>query len=136
MTTYRFGGKRNKGQAKAHSLLNPKQEVNRKRSQKQERRLASDLNMRTTPNSGATPWASQKGDLQSSEHVVEAKTTKADRFTITHDLLIKITQEARRTGRQPVVLITLETMPNPIPKDWALVPLDGVKSHLRCSTED
>lgn len=97
---------------------------NRSRSVRHEKRLEALLGADTTPNSGSRPFASQKGDLHGREgqFLWEAKLTKGDRFTITAPVLMKAYREACQIGRDVGLEITMEGLPEPLDKDWVLIP--------------
>jgi len=101
--------------------------VNRHRSQRQERRVAKEVRGTVTPNSGATPFGSKKGDVQTEGLLIEAKLTNKDRFTVTESLIRKVNREAYKAGKKPCMVVTLEALPNHVEKDWVLMPLSVLK---------
>lgn len=79
----------------------------RKKSQKQEKKVAKELNGRVTPASGALDCA--KGDVRSDYFLIECKTTSKDFYSLSLDTWDKISKEALRDGmRVPVMCIDLE----------------------------
>jgi hypothetical protein len=70
---------------------------------KAERKTAKRLNMRQTPASGA---AIAKGDMQTREFLVEAKSTTRASVVLQHDWLAKIADEAAVTGRTPALSLS------------------------------
>jgi hypothetical protein len=85
----------------------------------QERRLADDLGARLTPNSGATTRA--KGDAVDARFRYEMKTTTKKQVPVDVKVLRKIWDEAVATGHLPVVVVTMDGMEPPVPKDWILI---------------
>jgi hypothetical protein len=72
---------------------------NVRRSQKQEKRIAKEMQGRTRPASGALPTA--KGDVVSETYdiLVEAKLTEKLGYRITRQTIRKIRNEALRAGK-------------------------------------
>lgn len=93
---------------------------NRKRSQRQERRLAEKVGGKVTPASGAL-WH-QKGDVRSEHFLIEAKTTRNKQYTLKYEDLQKISHEAAISGKTPVFAITFEG----VSKDFAVIPFDFI----------
>ena len=78
----------------------------KKKSQKQEKSVAKDLNARTVVASGAL-WGS-KGDVRHDNLLVECKTTDKSFYSLTMQVWEKIEKEAIRDGlRLPVMCIDL-----------------------------
>lgn len=76
----------------------------RKRSQRQEKRVAKEIGGKVTPASGAL-WGS-KGDARASEFLVECKTTLTDKYILKAKTWLKIKEEALKDGlRTPVMCI-------------------------------
>lgn len=77
---------------------------NRFYSKKQENKIASELGLRRTPNSGATLFA--KGDVAGDNILIEAKTVTTPRKTITFhkEWLTKNYEEAFSRGKDLSVL--------------------------------
>lgn len=88
-------------------------------SQKQETRLAEDLGARLTPNSGATTRA--KGDAVDKRFRYEMKITTKKQFPVDIKVLSKIWDEAAATGHLPAVVVTMDSMEVPVPKDWVVI---------------
>lgn len=80
--------------------------TSKRRSQKQEKSVAKDMNARVTPASGAK-WG-QKGDVRSEDFLIECKTTNKDYYSITTKVWEKIRLEATQDhGRIPLLVIDL-----------------------------
>ena len=94
--------------------------TNRERSQLQEKKMAKALGGRVQPASGALPY--YKGDIKADRYLIEAKTTTKKSYTLTRALLGKIDSEAENIRKTPVLALSFESMPAPIPKDWVLIP--------------
>ena len=87
-----------------------------------ENRLQSVLRSKATPNSGALPNISFKGDLQDDLFVWQAKLTDKSRFTITSDVLVELQRQASLNSKWPGVALTLEGLPDHMQKDWVTLP--------------
>lgn len=76
----------------------------RKFSKAQEKRVASVINGKVQPNSGATPYA--KGDVKSQDTLFECKTcvTPKQSFSIKKDWLLKNKREAMQMGKRYSIL--------------------------------
>ena len=77
-----------------------------KQSQKHEKRLAKKIGGKTMAASGAF-W-SHKGDVRSSDLLIEHKWTGKKQCTVKSDVLKKIMREAILDGRMPVLGIHLD----------------------------
>ena len=77
-----------------------------KQSQKHEKRLAKKIGGKTNAASGAF-W-SHKGDVRSSDLLIEHKYTGKKQTTIKSEVLKKIMREAILDGRTPVLGIHLD----------------------------
>lgn len=109
---------------------------NKSRSVVHEDRLQGVLRSKATPNSGALPNISFKGDLQDELFVWQAKLTDKDRFTITSDVLVELKRQASLNSKWPGVALTLEGLPKHMENDWVMLPasvfaelLDNYKTH-------
>jgi len=98
--------------------------TSRDRATEQERRVAKRLGGKTQPNSGGTLFSHQKGDVQTDEIVWELKGTIGHRIVVDEKMIHKACLDARRVGKEPGLQFTIEKMPDHLPKDWVLVPLD------------
>lgn len=79
----------------------------KKRSQRQEKSVAKDLNARVTVASGAL-WG-MKGDVRNEKFLIECKTTEKDFYTISTKVWEKIEEEALKDRmRTPLLIIDLE----------------------------
>jgi hypothetical protein len=95
---------------------------NKSRSVRHEHRLQWTLRSKTTPNSGALPDISKKGDLQDGLFVWQAKLTQQNRFTITSDVLMEVCRQASLNGKWAGLVITLEGLDEHMEKDWVMLP--------------
>lgn len=89
-------------------------------SRKQEARGAAQHGGRVRPASGALPGA--KGDMRTSDTLVEYKRTNGKSISITAAMLKKIRTEALSEGRRPLLGIEIAG------RDWVLVPADDYES--------
>lgn len=79
--------------------------TNRERSDKQEKRISEDLGGKRQPASGSR-WG-YKRDVITPRFLVEAKTTKASKISVSFKDLEFIRRQAYATGRVPVYLVSL-----------------------------
>jgi len=96
-----------------------KKASHRRVSDAQERRVSEELSCRRTKNSGATSMA--KSDAYDDRFRYEMKVTTRRQFPVNVDTLRKIWSEAMATGKLPVVVVTMDSMEHPAPKDWVLI---------------
>lgn len=111
-----------KDRNKFHSPSFDKQD-NKSRSVRHEKRMAGALGARTQPNSGALPGITQKGDLVDDDFVYQLKLTKGKRFSLPPEEIHSVTRQAKLQGKLPALQITMEGLPDPLPRDWVAVPL-------------
>lgn len=92
----------------------------KRRSQKQEKKVAKDFNAKTVVASGAL-WGA-KGDVRNDKYLIECKTTEKDYYSLTAKVWEKIEQEAIRDRmRIPLMVIYLEDKDSVVvfrPKDF------------------
>jgi len=119
------GGKR----LKLKWLENPNQERAR-RSNKQERRVASELGGRRIRNSGGARWSkhdsgTDDGDVATPEFHIEHKRTDNKSMSIKREWLDKVKEGARKFGKDPAVVLTFEDPHKPFekPEDWIMMPI-------------
>jgi hypothetical protein len=85
-----------------------------RRSRAQERRDARDYGGRVQSGSGCGTF--QKGDVRTSDLLIENKRTDKQQMTIKAAWLDKIRDEALREGREPVLGIEIAG------REWVLLP--------------
>ena len=79
----------------------------KKRSKKQEEKIAKDIGGRTTPGSGAL-WFS-KADVRNDKYLIEAKFTDSNKYQLKYTTWDKIKREAINDGlRIPVMQIDIQ----------------------------
>lgn len=79
----------------------------KRRSQKQEKEVASSFNAKTVVASGAL-WGA-KGDCKSDKCLIECKTTEKDFYSVTSNVWEKIEDEAIKDhGRIPLLVVDVE----------------------------
>lgn len=103
---------------------------NKSRSVIHENRLQDVLKSKVTPNSGALPNISFKGDLQDDLFVWQAKLTDKDRFTITSEVLVELKRQASLNSKWPAVALTLEGLPDHLEQDWVMLSASVFKTLL------
>ena len=80
--------------------------TNHQRAERQEKRITKDLDGKRQPASGSR-WGYRR-DVITPTFLVEAKTTKADKFAAPYKDLEFLRKQAYATGRIPVFLISLQ----------------------------
>lgn len=95
---------------------------NKARSNVHEDRLQGVLRSKTTPNSGALPNITFKGDLQDDDFVWQAKLTEKSRFTLTSEVIVELKRQASLLSKHPALALTLEGLPDHVEKDWVVIP--------------
>jgi hypothetical protein len=107
-------------------LENTEQEKvdNKSRSVRHENRVGKMLGAKPTPNSGALPWITTKGDLQDERFMWQAKLTDKASLSLGPSVIGELCKQAAAVSKFPALVLTLEAMPEPLPKDWVAVPAD------------
>ena len=77
--------------------------MSKKLWQKKERQDAKDFGARQMPRSGGF-W-SLKGDSQSDKFLIESKTSKHNRFSVTEKMWNKADREALLSNRMPIISV-------------------------------
>lgn len=90
----------------------------KKTFQKHEDHLAKTVEGKKTPASGAL---NKKGDVQTSTTIYEAKSTDSRSLSLKLDWLEKVTDEALRLGKKPILSIYFSGAELPCQKQWFLV---------------
>ena len=88
-----------------HAITEAKLLTNHQKSEKQEKRVAKDLDGKRQPASGSR-WG-YKRDVVTPRFSLEAKTTKANRHAVSFKDLSFIKRQAYMTGKIPVYLVSL-----------------------------
>lgn len=101
-----------------------------KKSQKQEERVAKDVDGKTQRGSGSKDF--HKGDVKSIEFLIEAKRTDKDSLSVKKEWLIKVNAEALAYKRIPALSIEFDNMPNLVPKDWVAIPARTLALLIEC----
>lgn len=99
-----------------------------KRSKKHEDRLAKKLGGKRLPRSGGLAWSrwdktTAQGDLKTKELHLEHKRTDAASMSVKREWLDKVSDGARRTAKDPGLLITFESQGKNA-EDWIMIPLE------------
>jgi hypothetical protein len=117
-----------------------------KRSKKHEQRLAKRMGGKRLPRSGGGAWGSQNGlagwdkttkqaDFTIPDFVSEHKRTVKASMTLERDWLKKVSDGARRAGKDPSLFVTFEEEGKK-PLDWVMIPLDVFEQLLAISKKD
>lgn len=96
-----------------------KQKTSHDRAPEQEEEWASRLDGRTTLASGSLPH--DKGDVVTGLLRVECKTTSKKSFSVTREMVDKITDQALSTSRIPAIVIEFNDDGKPV-MEVAVVP--------------
>lgn len=126
-----LGGKK----PRPNVFVKKEKQDNKSRSVRHESRIAKSIGARVQPNSGALPFISQKGDLTDDHFVWQAKLTKNGRLSLTSDVIAEVYEQACMTGKRAGLALTLEGLPDHLPKDWIAVPLDVWQEIMEDSDE-
>ncbi len=94
-------------------------------SKKQESRVATRVDGRTVPASGALPFA--KGDVCAKFHLLECKTTGKKSLRVERDWLVKIAREAGMKQRDPGLVVSFPGVPSDVDQDWIMLPVSAFK---------
>ena len=89
---------------------------------KYEKKLAKELKGIPQPASGAI--AGFKGDIRTTDLLVDSKQTVMSSFRLSLTDLHKITKEARGVNKFPCILITFEETTRVMPGKWAVIPIE------------
>ncbi len=100
--------------------LHQKQQDKHKKSKKQELRLANELRGERQKGSGSQAF--HKGDVKTTELLVESKRTEKDSLSVKKAWLIKISREAVGYNKIPALSLEFDTMPDMVAKDWVAIP--------------
>lgn len=104
------------------------QKKRRKKSIKQEERVAFKLGGYRQPGSGAV--AGKRGDVRAVELLAECKRTDKKSISIKIDYLKKITEEAVQYDKIPALSIEIDNPPKFVSRDWVLLPAGFVQELL------
>ena len=102
-----------------------------KKSKAQEDRVASIVGGKRQRGSGAKDF--HKGDVKSTELLVEAKMTSKGSLAVQKSWLIKIHKEASAYSRIPALSIEFENMPGIVPRDWIAIPAHTLSYLIECA---
>lgn len=100
-------------------FLNP--EGVKKKSGRQEARVAKGMGGKTQKGSGSVDF--NKGDVKTTELLIEAKRTDKDSLSVKKEWLEKITREAIAYNKVPALSIEFDKTERFVSKDWIAVPV-------------
>lgn len=81
-------------------------ETTKTKANKQEKKLAKDLNLKLTPNSGSTAF--RKGDMYTNQFLIESKSTDHESISLKKSWLEKIEEEAILEGKTPLLILEIK----------------------------
>lgn len=93
-----------------------------------EKKLAKRLGGFAQPNSGA--FRQYKGDVSLDDFLIDSKQTESNSISITRQMVIKITQEANESNKEPCLVLTFEKLVKTVANQWAVIPLAEFKKLL------
>lgn len=97
----------------------------RRKSMKQEDRVAAEVGGHRVPGSGA--FKSQRGDVNATDFLMEAKRTDGKVLTVRMDWLAKIREEAAAVQKLPALTLEFGDWGHNVERDWVMVPLSVFK---------
>lgn len=100
------------------------------KSQKTELRLSREIGFKLTPGSGNQCWPKGKGDGSLPTLMFEHKETAGSSISVNALAIGKLYKEATTVGKDPVLLLSVHGMPEPLPKEWAAIPVGLFKAML------
>jgi hypothetical protein len=105
------------------------------RSRKHEQRVAKALGGRRIAQSGARRWSkwdktTDQGDVSTPEFHVEHKRTDKDSMSVKKEWLAKVSDGAKRAGKDPAIVFTYEDPVRGTVEDWIAVPLAVAQRRL------
>lgn len=106
-----------------------------KRSKKHELRIATSVGGRRLPASGGRPWSARWdpttacGDVTTKKLHIEHKMTDRGSIGVKQEWLDKVSDGARRVGKDPAMVLTYEARGRSA-SDWLLIPLDVAKRYF------
>lgn len=108
--------------------LGPDEDPVRTKSIRSEKRLSLEIGFELTPGSGSTPRPSRKGDGSTDQFMIECKETIGTRISIGPNVIGKLCSEAAAVGKDPVLILSIYGMPEPLPKEWVVFPANLFRS--------
>lgn len=99
-------------------------------SRRQEERLAGEVGFSRTRGSGNQLWVGSKGDGQTSRFVFELKRSKENVVSVGFSVVAKVVGEAYALGKEPALVLTADGMPEPIPRDWVVLPAGAFRQMM------
>lgn len=103
------------------NILSPTYNV-KKKSKKQEQRIAKQIGGKPTPGSGA--FDGHKGDVTHDRFLIEAKRTDKQSLSVKKAWLDKIVAEAYQAGKNPALSIQIGERTGCFDtEDWIMMPL-------------
>lgn len=80
--------------------------ITKRKTQKREREIASEIGGRAVPASGA--FLGSPGDVKNDAWLYEVKQTEKKSYSLSLKVLRKMTQEAFSVDRKPILLVSFE----------------------------
>lgn len=108
-----------------------------KRSKKHEDRLGKRLGGKRIPRSGGMAWSkwdssTAGGDISVPDFHIEHKRTDCKSMSVQHEWLTKVSEGARKVGKDPALAVTFEKKGQFL-DDWIMIPLDVFERLLKLS---
>jgi len=109
---------------KAPKMWDKEEDSPKRKSLQNEKRLSKEVGFRLTPASGNMSIPAFKGDGQTKQFMFECKETETDKLTLGVKVFSKLCREAAAIGKDPALILSLYGFPDPIPKDWVVIPAE------------
>ncbi len=103
-------------------MWNLPEKTTKQKSLENENRLGKEIGFDLQKGSGNQPWPGMKGDGKHPHFLFECKETKHKSIRIASRDVMKIYREARALGKDPALVMSAYSLPDPLPKDWVAVP--------------
>jgi hypothetical protein len=87
--------------------------------------LAKKLNGRRVPASGAIDG--MKGDVETDDFLLDSKHSGKGSIVVSGTQLSKANKEARKQGKKPALILSMESLPFGTPKEWVLMSMNDFK---------
>lgn len=109
-------------------------------SKKHEDRLGKRLGGKRIPRSGGMAWSKHdpttaNGDISVPDFHIEHKRTVKKSMSVEQEWLGKVSDGARRVGKDPALVITFEKK-GQAPEDWIAIPLEVFERLLKACKQN
>jgi hypothetical protein len=115
--------------------------IKKRKSKKNEQRLAAELGGRTFRGSGNEAWhcndphTTAKGDIKTPSFVIEHKMTVRKSLSLKYEWLKKVAEGAKQQAKDPALIVTFESQDGRKKEDFVVLPLEVFKRLLALPPE-